>query len=74
MIGKLLAAFIGHKIDRRDGKGGAKGALMGVAAAGVLRRAGPLALLAGGAYVAKKALDHRKAERRAADTGPSANI
>jgi hypothetical protein len=70
MIGKLLAAFIGRRIDRRDGKGGAKGALMGVAAAGLIRRAGPLALLAGGAYVAKKALDHRKAERRAAETPP----
>ncbi|KQX25343.1 MULTISPECIES: hypothetical protein [unclassified Sphingomonas] len=74
MIGKLLAAFIGRKIDRRDGKGGAKGALMGVAAASLVRRAGPLALLAGGAYVAKKALDHHKAERRAAETPPPGNI
>jgi len=65
MFGKLLGAFIGHKMDRRDGRGGAKGALMGAAAAGVIRRAGPFGLLLGGAYVAKRALDGRKARRRA---------
>ncbi len=67
MIGKLLAAFIGRRIDRRDGEGGVKGALLGVAAASVIRRAGPLGLLAGGAWVAKKAYDRRKAERKRAD-------
>lgn len=63
MIGKLLAGFIGRQIDRSDGRGGVKGALLGVAAASVIRRAGPLGLLAGGAWVAKKHLDKRKAER-----------
>ena len=63
MIGKLFGALVGREIDRRDGKGGVKGALFGAAAAGMIRRAGPLGLLAGGAWVAKKAYDRRKAER-----------
>ena len=70
MIGKLLAAFIGSKIDRRDGQGGVKGAVLGAVAAGAIRRAGPLGLLLGGAWVAKKALDKRKG--RPAD--PAAKI
>lgn len=41
MIGKLLAAFIGNRIDREDGKGGLKGALIGVAAERLIRRMGP---------------------------------
>lgn len=61
MIGKIIGALVGREIDRRDGRGGVKGAMMGAAAAGALRRLGPLGLLAGGAYVAKKAFDRRKA-------------
>ncbi|ATE63215.1 hypothetical protein [Rhizorhabdus dicambivorans] len=63
MIGKLIGALVGREIDRRDGQGGMKGALLGAASAGILRRAGPIGLLLGGAYVAKKALDRRKADR-----------
>jgi hypothetical protein len=54
---------VGREIDRRDGRGGMKGALFGAAAAGALRRLGPLGLIAGGAYVAKKAMDRRRADR-----------
>ena len=64
MIGKIIGALVGRSIDRRDGQGGIKGALMGAAAAGVIRRAGPLGLLAGGAWIAKKAFDKRKADRQ----------
>ena len=60
MIGKIIGALVGREIDRRDGSGGAKGALMGAAAAGAMRRLGPLGLGLGGAYVAKKALDRRR--------------
>lgn len=70
MIGKLIGALVGREIDRRDGKGGVKGALLGAATVGIVRRAGPLGLLLGGAYVAKKAFDRRKADQRAADTPP----
>ncbi len=66
MIGKLIGALVGREIDRRDGKGGAKGAIVGAAAAGLLRRLGPMGLIAGGAWVAKKAYDRRQAEKTAA--------
>jgi len=74
MFSKLLGAYIGNRIDRRDGKGGAKGALMGAAAASIIRRAGPFGLLLGGAYVAKKAFDKRHADRTAANIPPSAGV
>lgn len=70
MIGKLIGALVGREIDRRDGEGGVKGALLGAATVGIIRRAGPLGLLLGGAWVAKKAFDRRKADRTAADTPP----
>ena len=60
MIGKVIGALVGREIDRRDGRGGMKGALFGAMAAGALRRLGPLGLIAGGAYVAKKAYDRRR--------------
>ncbi len=71
MIGKLIGALVGRHIDRRDGDGGIKGAMLGAATVGIIRRAGPLGLLLGGAYVAKKAFDRRKADRRAANTPPT---
>lgn len=63
MIGKVISALVGREIDRRDGSGGAKGAAIGWVAAGAMRRLGPLGLALGGAYVAKKAYDRRKARR-----------
>jgi len=64
MIGKVLGALIGRELDRRDGDSGVKGAMMGAAAAGIVRRAGPLGMLVGGAWLAKRAFDRRKAARR----------
>jgi hypothetical protein len=49
MIGKAIAAYIGEKIDQRDGKGGTIGALAGVAAWSVARRVIPAAIVLGGA-------------------------
>lgn len=63
MIGKVIGALVGREIDRRDGSGGAKGALIGMFAVRVLSRMGPLGLVLGGAYVAKKALDRRRDAR-----------
>lgn len=63
MIGKVIGALVGREIDKRDGSGGAKGAALGWVAAGALKRLGPLGLVLGGAYVAKKAYDRRKASR-----------
>lgn len=62
MIGKLIGAMVGSKIDRRDGKGGVKGAVLGAAAAGALRRLGPIGLALGGAWIAKRAWDRHKAQ------------
>ena len=63
MIGKLIGALVGREMDRRDGDSGVKGAVIGAAVPSLLRRLGPLGLLAGGAYVAKKAYDRRKSTR-----------
>lgn len=63
MIGKVIGAFVGRELDRRDGRGGVKGAVIGAVAAGGLRRLGPIGLVIGGAYVAKKMLDRRRATR-----------
>ncbi|RJF93517.1 hypothetical protein [Sphingomonas cavernae] len=60
MIGKIIGALVGREIDRRDGRGGLKGAVLGAAAAGGMRRLGPLGLALGGAYVAKRILDRRR--------------
>ncbi|MCH4894822.1 hypothetical protein GO308_17085 [Sphingomonas sp. SFZ2018-12] len=64
MIRHVIGALVGREIDRRDGSGGVKGAALGWAAAGLLRRMGPLGMVIGGGYVAKKAYDRHKARRR----------
>ncbi len=63
MIRNIIGALVGRELDRRDGSGGMKGALGGMAAMSVLRRMGPLGMILGGGYVAKKAYDRRKANR-----------
>lgn len=60
MIGKILGAVIGNRIDRSDGRGGLKGAAIGMVAASALRRMGPVGLALGGAYAIKKAMDRRR--------------
>ncbi|WP_136161364.1 hypothetical protein [Sphingomonas flavalba] len=71
MIGKVIGALVGREIDRRDGKGGVKGAVLGAAVAGGLRRFGPLGLVIGGAYVAKKLYDRGRAGRAAPEPPPA---
>ena len=61
MLGKLLGAFIGSRIDQRDGAGGMKGAVLGAATAGLLRRLGPLGMAIGGVVVARRMLNRRRA-------------
>jgi hypothetical protein len=65
MLRTMIGALVGKEIDQRDGRGGVKGALLGAVAARAVTRMGPLGLLLGGAYVAKKAYDRRKGVRRA---------
>lgn len=64
MIRTILGALVGREVDRSDGQGGAKGAIIGALATRAVTRMGPLGLLLGGGYVAKKAYDRRKAARR----------
>lgn len=66
MIGKVIGALFGAEMDRRNGNNGLKGAAIGMLATGVMRRMGPLGLILGGGYVAKKAYDRRKAAQRGA--------
>ncbi len=61
MIGRIIGALVGREIDRRAGAGGLKGAAIGAIAAGAMRRMGPLGLVLGGGYAAKKAYDRRRA-------------
>lgn len=64
MIGRIAAALVGRRLDRRHGGNGVAGAAMGIVAAGALRRMGPLGAVLGGGYLAKQALDRRRAARR----------
>jgi hypothetical protein len=60
MFGKLLGGYVGHRIGERYANNGLKGTLVGLGASAVARRGvGPLALLVGGAWVAKKVLNRR---------------
>ena len=68
MLRRIIGAVVGGAIDRRDGKGGLKGAVIGAVAARAVSRAGPAGLAAiGAAAVAKMLWDHRKAKRKTPD-------
>jgi uncharacterized protein (DUF697 family) len=56
MIGNILGAMIGNKIDKSDGEGGLKGAALGALTVSAARRLGPLALLIGGVVVARSVM------------------
>ena len=60
MIGKMIGALVGRELGRRDGGNGVKGAAIGALTMGAMRRMGPLGMLLGGGYVAKKAYDRRR--------------
>ena len=64
MIGRIIGALVGREVDRRDGGAGLKGAALGAVALGAMRRMGPLGMMLGGAYVAKKAFDRRRDGRQ----------
>nr|WP_295372039.1 hypothetical protein [uncultured Sphingosinicella sp.] len=63
MIGKLIGAAIGRRVAGRYE--GAQGAIVGALVPVVMKRAfGPLGLLIGGGYLAKKIYDSRKRRTR----------
>ncbi|EQB12931.1 hypothetical protein [Novosphingobium lindaniclasticum] len=73
MIGKILGAIAGKSVSQHvNGVGGTGGALLGVGAATVLRRMGPLGLIAvaAGGYALKKHLASREQGATAAGTRP----
>ena len=64
MIGKIAGAAIGRRLAGRYG--GTRGMFLGALAPVVAKRAfGPLGLAVGGAWVAKKLWDRRRASRAA---------
>ncbi len=63
MIGRIISALVGREMGRRHGSGGASGAVKGVVAMGLMRRMGPLGMILGGGYAAKKAYDRNKARK-----------
>lgn len=63
MIKTIIGALLGRELDRRDGRGGVGGAMVGALATRAVTRMGPLGMALGGAYVAKKAYDRHRATR-----------
>lgn len=61
MIGKVIGALVGAEVERKREESGLKGAVVGAMAVGLMKRLGPVGLVLGGAYVAKKAYDRAKA-------------
>ncbi len=60
MIGKIIGAAVGKRVADRYNSG-ARGMIIGALAPVVARRAfGPLGLVLGGGYLAKKLYDRRK--------------
>lgn len=63
MIRTMIGALIGGELDRHGRSRGVGGAMLGMVAARMVTRMGPLGMLLGGAYVAKRAYDRHKADR-----------
>lgn len=63
MIRTIIGALLGRELDRRDGRGGVGGAVVGALATRAVTRMGPLGMALGGAYVAKKAYDRHRVTR-----------
>jgi hypothetical protein len=59
MIGDAIAGWIGHSIDRRDGEGGALGAIAGVLTWKVAKRVVPAVLVLGAAAYAGRKIQQR---------------
>ena len=60
MIGKIIGALIGAEVEKRRQESGVKGAVLGAAAVGLAKRLGPVVLVLGGAYAAKKLYERRQ--------------
>jgi hypothetical protein len=65
MMRGILGAIVGNQLDRRDGKGGVKGAVMGYAAQRAIARMGVPGLLLAGGYGLWKMRAERRRQRKA---------
>lgn len=65
MIRGILGAIVGNRIDRRDGKGGVKGAVLGYAAQRAIARMGVPGLLLAGGYGLWRMRADRRNRRKA---------
>jgi len=66
MLKNILGAALGRRLTA--GQSGARGLLIGALAPAIVRRAfGPLGLVIGGAYVAKRLWDRHQANERAGE-------
>lgn len=66
MIGRAVAGWIGGRIDRRDGEGGALGAAVGVAVYTMGKRVLPAVLVIGSGVLLARYLRTRFSDDRAA--------
>lgn len=62
MIGDAIAGWIGNRIDRSDGEGGALGAIAGVLTWKAAKKIVPAAIVIGGAAYAYHYLTRDRAE------------
>lgn len=73
MIGRIVSALAGRSVARHVGTvaGGTRGALIGAALPTVMRRMGPVGMIAAaaGGYAVKRILDKRRAQQAPA-SGP----
>ncbi|WBH16896.1 hypothetical protein [Sphingomonas radiodurans] len=64
MLRSIIGGLVGKQLNQRGGRGGLKGAAIGMLAARAVTRTGPLGLVLGGGYLAKKMYDRRKMTKR----------
>ena len=67
MIRTIIGALVGRELGQRQ-NAGVKGAVTGALLTRAVTRMGPLGMMLGGAYVAKKAYDRRKAAKAGVST------
>jgi uncharacterized protein YqgC (DUF456 family) len=74
MFGRIMGALAGRSIARNVGTvaGGTRGALIGAALPTVMRRMGPMGMIAAaaGGYAVKRLIDKRRAQQATTGAAP----
>jgi hypothetical protein len=63
MLRSIIGGLVGKEMTERNGRGGLRGAAIGMLAARAATRTGPLGLILGGGWLAKKMYDRHKASK-----------